>query len=64
MLNRISVERCRTQTVTDTLGAEYWYLPENSYLPLSSPKILKFHPNMPKIVVHNFASQPLGYIRL
>ena len=45
-------------------GAEYWSLPENSYLMLSSPKILKFHPNMPKIVVHNFASQPLGYIRL
>ena len=60
MLNRISVERCRTQMVTDTLGAEYWSLPENSYLPLSSPKILKIHPNMPTIVVHNFASQPLA----
>ena len=58
MLNRISVERCRTQTVTDTLGAEYWSLPENSYLPLSSPKILKFHPNMPKIVVHNLLVNP------
>ena len=46
--------------VTDTLGAEYWSLPENSYLPLSSPKILKFHPNIPKIVVDNFASQPLA----
>ena len=46
--------------VTDTLGAEYKSLPENSYLPLSSPKILKIHPNMPTIVVHNFASQPLA----